>query len=191
MKKNLSLLIAIAISTFADAKSQSEKSKNSIQVIVSGSGCPQKQTKPADLLIEADQATVPLDFEIQASGPSLQRKTCQARLTIIGEPGFHYEIREVSQNLLFTVSKKSEMKAEISFGLIGQQEFKIDQDVKVAGEYRHILVKKLINYATACGKDAVLRIQTDIQSTGGEKNSFKSEALALHIEKRSCKSANE
>ena len=82
------------------------------------------------------------------------------------------------------------MHAEISYGIIGLQEFKIDQVVKVAGEYRHILVKKLINYATPCGKDATLRIQTDIRSTGGEKNNFKAEPLLLHIEKRGCKLEN-
>lgn len=207
MKKNVSLLIvttlsvlfSVFISILVYAESPAPKAKvtptespkksaNSIQVIVSGSGCPQKRSKPSDLTIEADQAQVPLDYEIELTGPALQHKTCQARITIKGEPGLNYEIREVSQNLLFNLQKKSEMHAEISFGIIGLQEFKIDQDVKEAGEYRHILVKKLINYATPCGRDATLRIQTDVKSTGGQKNTFKAEPLSLHIEKRNCKS---
>lgn len=78
------------------------------------------------------------------------------------------------------------MHAELSYGIIGQQEFKIDQDVKEAGEYRHILVKKLINYASPCGKDSILRIQSDVQSTGGGTNNFKADAVSLTIEKRVC-----
>lgn len=187
MKKSISLLIVTSLSVIASATEIAKKSENPIQVIVSGSGCPQKHSKPIDLTIEGDQAQVPLDYETELIGQSLQRKTCQARITIKGEPSFNYDIREVSQNLLFTVQKKSEMHAEISFGIIGQQEFKIDQDVKVSGEYRHILVKKVINYATPCGKDAVLRIQTDVRSTGAGKNRFKAEPVALHIEKRACK----
>lgn len=196
MKKIISLLILSFCFTNAYSESEAPGAKNSnikpvpnatsaLQVIVSGSGCPDKPKKPVELKIESDMAEVPLDYEIALSGPGLVRKTCQARVTIKGVPGHQYEIREVSQSLLFNVQKKSEMHAELSYGIVGQQDIKIDQDVKEAGEYRHILVKKLINYATPCGKDAMLRVQTDIQSKGGNNN-FKADAVALTIEKRAC-----
>ena len=189
MKQIFSLLIFSFFSLDLQAETPAINSKKSaalIEVIVSGSGCPQKQSKPIQLNIESDQVQVPIDFEIELSGANLVRKTCQARITINGTPNFHYEVREVSQNMLFNVQKKSNMHAEISFGILGQQDFKIDQDVKEVGEYRHILLKKLINYSTPCGKNSVLRIQTDVRSSGGGKNNFKAEPVALRLEKSAC-----
>lgn len=195
MKKSISLLIVtlfsvfvsifISILSYAEAPS-AKKSDKTFQVIVSGSACPQKQATPLDLTMDADHTQVPLDFEIELSGKAFGRKTCQARITIKSEPNIQYEVREVSQSLLFNVQKKSEIQAEISFSILGQQEFKIDQVIKQAGEYRHILVKKLINYATPCGKDSVLRIQTNIISKGDGKNNFKADSVALQIQKHVC-----
>lgn len=183
--KQIFLLLILSLISFS-VSAQSKKSKDLVSVIVSGSGCPQKTKKPLDLKIVSDVVQIPLDFEIALPGPGLVRKVCQARLTLKATPGFQYEIREVSQNLLFNLQKKSLMHAELSFGIIGQHDFKIDQDVNEAGEYRHILVKKMINYASPCGKDAILRLQNEVRASGVGRHSLKAEPLVLTLQKREC-----
>ena len=156
------------------------KEPKQISAIVSGSACPQKQSKKINLNLDGELLTVPMDYEVNFQSDG--RKTCQTRLTLNPGPNKQYTIKVVSQNLLFNLDKQMELDAELSFGFVGGQEFKINQSVKESGEYRRFLVKKIIGYATPCGKESMFRLQSDIKFQGKGAASLKTEPMELTIE---------
>jgi hypothetical protein len=178
-------LFFILSSQFSSAASSTPVSEfPQVSGIVSGSACPGKQTQKIKFNLDSDVISIPMDFEVDFKLNG--RKTCQSRITFNPGPKKQYVIKQVSQNLLFNLKEKMSMTAAISFGIVGGQEFKIDDSVEELGEHRRFLIKKLIGYTTSCGKESMFRIQTDVNFRGKGSASFKTEPLQLIVELSDC-----
>lgn len=170
MKSKIILLVFFVTATILvkDPVFAASGKWNEIQVILGGSGCKGKKelALPLDQNVVSQSLEVPISFQSIITPQKNSRLICQARLVFPNVKNKKFQFNSVKQVFSF-LGKKSSVHAALSVGVVKGKDSKIEESLDVANQFSQQLSKKLIDFESSCGKQEIVRLESEVRLKTG------------------------
>ena len=160
---------------------------NEIQIILGGSGCKGKPalTVPMDQSKVNQSLEVPVQFKSKLMASKNSRLICQARIVFPNLNNKKFQFKSVKQVFSFA-GKKSSVLAALSIGLVNSPDTKIEETLEITQNFGQQLSKKLIDFESSCGKQEIIRLQSEVRLKSGNPLSADVAPASLDFEIVDC-----